>query len=84
MNAAAQYPAMARLQGRQGNAKIAFDYRDGVVQHVVLLRSSHSRLLDDAALRAARRAHYPAPPARLAGLTLHMTVWVRFSLESDG
>lgn len=80
VRAAAAMPDAARRQHREGSARLRFSYLDGVVDGVQLVASSQSRLLDDAALLAVRRAHYPMPPAGVRGRRLDLLVWVDFRL----
>jgi TonB family protein len=80
VNEAKFYPPAARQMHRQGRAEISFSYLDGAVAQVALAQSSHVAMLDNAALEAVRRARYPRPFAGLAGQTLHVSVWLDFSL----
>lgn len=73
-------PASARRMRRQGSAQIRFTYLDGTVAGVTLAQSSHSGVLDDAAVAAVRTARYPAPPPSFRGRRLPLLVWVRFIL----
>ena len=78
IQAAVVYPAAARMLGRQGRARVAFDYRDGAITNIALVQGTGFGPLDDAALAAVRSAHYPTPVAKLAHKLLHMVLWVRF------
>jgi TonB family protein len=80
VNEAKFYPSTARLMHRQGRAQISFAYVDGAVAQVALAQSSHVAMLDEAALAAVRRARYPRAAGVLAGQTLHVSVWLDFSL----
>ncbi len=82
VQAAAVYPSMARLTHREGRAELRFDYAGGVVRAVSLVQSSHSALLDDAALAAVHRAALPPAPVELADRTLTLLVWVDFNLSA--
>ena len=72
------YPAAAQMTGQGGSAEVTFTYNDGQVTGIALTRSSGYPLLDQAALLAARVAHYPLPPQGFAGRTYSVTVEVIF------
>jgi protein TonB len=78
VQAAAHYPAAARMMGVTGRARVQLDYRDGAADGPSLAQSSGMPILDRAALAAAQRAHYPATPRELAGRLMHFLVWVEF------
>jgi TonB family protein len=77
---AAVMPDAARRQHRQGSARLRFRYLDGVVDGLQVIASSNSQVLDDAALRAVRTAHYPVPSGRIRGRALNLLVWIDFRL----
>jgi len=79
---AAVYPAAAKLQRRQGRARIEFllSGRDVAAERVS--QSSQSALLDRAALDAVRLAALPAPPVGLAARQT-LSVWVDFALVAE-
>ncbi len=79
---AASYPAIARMQHRQGRARVRFTYADGHEMDAALVVSSNSAALDHAALAAVQRATLPAPPTQIAARRLDMMVWVSFTLTS--
>lgn len=81
VRAAATMPEAAILQHRTGRAQVRFSYLDGHAEALALAQTSRSRLLDDAALAAVRRAHYPPPPAPLRGRRLKLLVWIDFSVR---
>ena len=60
------YPQAAQMANETGTADVTFTYTDGVVTDIALARSTGYPLLDQAALAAARMAHYPLPPAGLS------------------
>jgi len=78
------YPPAARMLRQQGQAKVSFDYVDGVVSDMHLLQSSGLPLLDRAALATVRDAHYPAPPPAMQHRRLEFVVWVSFLLAGPG
>ncbi|HET8701673.1 MAG TPA: energy transducer TonB [Nitrococcus sp.] len=75
---ATSYPRAARMLGLEGQAEIAFDFRDGQVSNVHIARSSNAAVLDQAALRAVRMADYPSPPPELEGKRLQFRIVIRF------
>jgi protein TonB len=81
---AAVYPAAARMQHREGRARVAFTYSDGAVSSVALAASSGSSMLDAAALDAVRRAFMPRAPSAIGRRMLSLLVWVRFGLVAAG
>jgi TonB family protein len=83
VRSAAVYPAVARQMHREGRAQVSFEYVDGAAEAVSLAHSSQSRLLDEAALAAVRRAAYPHPLPGMAGMRLSLMVWVNFGLEKE-
>ncbi len=78
VQAAMHYPASARMMGVTGRARLQLQYRGGGLLGSALLQSSGTSVLDDAALAAARTAHYPPAPPEIEGRTLLLLVWVEF------
>lgn len=78
VQAAVRYPIAARMMDITGRARVQLDYRNGVVDDLLLAQSSGTPMLDQAALGAAQRAHYPATPPMLAGRLMRFLVWVEF------
>lgn len=78
IQSAVVYPAAARMLGRQGRVRVAFDYRDGAVSNVHIVQGTGFGPLDSAAIAAVRNAQYPQPTTKLRHKRLHMVVWVRF------
>jgi len=78
VQAAVHYPAAARMMGVTGRARVLLDYRSGSVSSPMLAQSSGASMLDEAALAAARAAHYPPAPAEIQGQLLRLLVWVEF------
>lgn len=76
------YPQAAQMAQESGTPEVSFIYRNGVVTDITLAQSSGYPLLDDAALRAARIAHYPPPPPGFAGRTYTVTVAVIFQMAA--
>lgn len=81
---ATQYPQAAKIMGLEGAVQISFQYEQAQAQEVKVLQSSHVPVLDEAALDAARRAHYPAPPAGLNVQGHTFIVWIRFHQGRTG
>jgi protein TonB len=78
VQAAVRYPPAARMMGLVGRARVMLTYRDGAANQTFLAQTSGAALLDQAALQAARSAHYPPPPAAVAGHEMRFLVWVEF------
>lgn len=78
VQAAVHYPASTRMMGITGRARLLLDYRSGNVAGPMLAQSSGTPTLDEAALAAARAAHYPPAPIEIEGRLLHLLVWVEF------
>ena len=78
VQAAVHYPAAARMMGLAGRARLRLNYRDGGVDSPSVAQSSGTPMLDQAALKAAQGAHYPATPPELVGHLLPLLVWVEF------
>jgi protein TonB len=77
VQAAVHYPAAARMMSLTGRARLQLDYRNGAASPA-LVQSSGAPMLDDAALSAARAAHYPSPPPDIGDRLLRLLVWVEF------
>jgi protein TonB len=78
VQAALAYPAAARIANEEGQARVAFDYFDGRVTNITLVRSSGFPVLDRAALATVAAAQYPGPPAELQHRFVHLSVLVTF------
>ena len=76
---AAQYPAAAALETAAGTAHVEFLFRDGKVSAAHIVQSTGNGFLDQAAVQAVLRAHYPRTPANFAGKVLDFTVNVIFT-----
>jgi protein TonB len=76
------YPQAAQMAHQIGSPEVTFTYCDGHVTNIALAQSSGYPLLDDAALHAARIAHYPPPPDGFAGRTYYVTVAVIFQMAA--
>jgi len=77
------YPMGARAAHEIGRAQVAFTLRGDRADNPALAQSSGFPVLDRAALAAVRDAHYPSPPAKLAGRDMHFLVWVEFQRGGD-
>jgi protein TonB len=75
------YPDAAKMANESGTAPVTFTYSDGVVTNIQLAQSSGFPLLDQAALEAARIAHYPLPPPGLPK-DYTVTIEVQFVLAA--
>jgi len=76
------YPQAAQMARETGTPEVSFTYCNGAVADITLARSSGFPLLDEAAMQAARIAHYPLPPAGFAGRTYTVTVAVVFQMAA--
>lgn len=75
------YPRDAVLAGATGAVTVGFDYINGVVSNIKVLRSSGSRSLDRGAMEAVQTAQLPPKPPDLAGLNLnHFVITVQYQL----
>jgi protein TonB len=79
---ALRYPSAARRQGLSGTVELEVEVRpSGAVGAVAIVRSSSHRVLDDAALEAARGLpRMPFPPG-LPPRTLRVRIPVDFELR---
>lgn len=76
------YPEAAQMAHEIGTPEVTFIYRNGTVADISLARSSGFPLLDEAAMKAARIAHYPPPPPGFSGRTYEVTVAVVFAMAA--
>lgn len=83
VQSAVQYPLAARMAHMHGRTQIGFNYLDGAVSNVSVLKSSGYHALDDAAIQAVMTAHYPPPPGALRGHSLPFALWVVHRLQSE-
>jgi TonB family protein len=74
------YPKLQLVKGVTGVAMISFDYVDGVVSDVHVVKSSGSHELDQAAIQAVQRAALPPKPDELRGLD-HFVFTLAFDLD---
>ncbi len=74
------YPKDSIMHGSTGNTTVDFDYMDGKVRNVSVIRTSKDRDMDGASVSAVARAVMPSTPPAYAGKTLHMEVIVCYSL----
>ncbi|MBB5373417.1 TonB family protein [Acidocella aromatica] len=76
------YPQAAQMAHETGAPEVTFTYYNGAVTNIALAHSSGFPLLDQAAIQAARIAHYPPPPSGFAGRTYTVTVEVIFQMAA--
>ena len=76
------YPQAAQMAHEAGQPEVNFIYTNGTVTGISLARSSGYPLLDEAAMQAARIAHYPPPPPGFAGRSYTVTVVVIFQMAA--
>jgi len=76
------YPEQARQRGDEGNVSIRFTVdRSGRVVEALVVASSGSALLDEAALRLSRNAVLPAFPVEMTQARITITTTIRYSLR---
>lgn len=84
LQSALRYPAAARSRQQQGQATLDITLsREGLLLEHRLHASSGSANLDDASLRAARRAQFAPAPPDLEGESFRFRVPLRFHLDSS-
>lgn len=78
------YPKEALITGAQGITAVDFDFADGKVTDVRMIKSSESKALDTASVGTVTRALMPAAPMTYEGKTFHMEVMFCYALyQSD-
>ena len=78
---ALHYPAAARMLSVTGRARLELAYRAGSLTGVSLIQSAGARMLDDAAVAAAKSANYPMPPPEVGDHPLRFLIWVNFNSD---
>jgi protein TonB len=81
IQAAVVYPAAARNMGFSGRARLEFQFRDGIIDHLKVIQSSGSGLIDQAALASVGNAVLPPIPDSLKGRQMTYQVTVEFQLK---
>jgi len=76
------YPQAAQMAHETGAPEVTFTYCNGAITGIALARSSGFPLLDQAAMQAARIAHYPPPPSGFTGRTYTVTIEVIFQMAA--
>lgn len=73
-------PKDVLLYGSEGNGKpeVNFDYQDGLVSNVKIVKSSSDQEIDAAAVKAVQDARYPATPAEAKGKKLNFNLVINF------
>ncbi|HEY1991009.1 MAG TPA: TonB family protein [Gammaproteobacteria bacterium] len=77
------YPRDPIIYGVTGDAVFDFDYADGKVADIRMVRSSDSKSLDQASLDAMRRAVFPPVPPAYAGKVLHLNAVFCYAMLSS-
>ncbi len=80
---AAQYPAAAAIETAAGTAHVEFLFRDGKITAAHVVQSTGNSFLDEAAVQAVLRAHYPPTPREFVGKLLDFTVDVIFTASQS-
>lgn len=75
------YPKDAIMSGTMGNAIVRFDYLDGMIRDIAVVKSSKDHVLDSSSYNAVSRTIPPAVPPAYAHKTLHMEVMFCYSLN---
>ncbi|HVV62756.1 MAG TPA: energy transducer TonB [Pseudolabrys sp.] len=78
-----RYPPEAQSRGDHGTAQLAFSVdRHGGVHNARIVRSSGSRLLDEATLSLVERAQpLPPPPPEVPGAQIAISVPIRYNIR---
>lgn len=77
------FPAAAQMEHQHGIVRVSFLYHDGSISGVRVIRSSGFPMLDAAAVRTVKIAHFPAPPKDFAGQTIQLDIDVVFRMRSS-
>ncbi|MDE2604877.1 MAG: TonB family protein [Burkholderiales bacterium] len=83
IQSAVRFPEAARLMRLSGRAQIGFDWKDGYISHLHIVRSSGVDILDKAALHTVQIAPSPPTPPQFSGRAMAFEVWVDFTLHDD-
>lgn len=79
-----KYPVNAVIAGDMGLVAVGFDYLDGKVSNVAILKSAHSQLLNRTSLETVTNAVFPTPPPPYADKTFHMQAIFCYYLGDSG
>ncbi|MHB8405516.1 MAG: TonB family protein [Gammaproteobacteria bacterium] len=76
-------PLQVLIHGSKGTdiATVAFDYLNGRVSHVRLVKSSGDKYEDAAAIVAVKDAHFSKTPEEYLNQKIHFTVPINFKLD---
>ncbi|MGE5626445.1 MAG: energy transducer TonB [Bacillota bacterium] len=77
------YPKEALIGVEIGTTAVDFGYLDGKANQVVVAQSSAHKDLDKASVNAVLKARLPSAPSNYAGHTLHLRVFVCYSLNDS-
>lgn len=76
LNKNKHYPTAAWTNKQQGWVMVKFDYRDGSVSNVKIIKSDASEIINEAVIEEFKTINLPQPPISLdlSGKTLHFTI----------
>ena len=80
-DAAKTYPRVAQMRNIEGQLMMRFDFANGALSDVSVVESSGQKVLDDAALAAARKLKLPPPGGSLARRSFYFTMPVVYRLK---
>ncbi|HEY9192055.1 MAG TPA: TonB family protein [Methyloversatilis sp.] len=80
-DAAKTYPRVAQMRNIEGQLMMRFDFANGALTDVSVVESSGQKVLDDAALAAARKLKLPPPGGSLARRSFYFTMPVVYRLK---
>jgi protein TonB len=78
---AVQFPADARMLRQEGEVRVKFELRDGVVSNVQIITPGRIKSFNSNALLAVHEASIPSPPKALAHHLFTLVLWVKFHLH---
>jgi protein TonB len=78
---AVQFPADARMLRQEGEVRVKFELRDGVVSNVQIITPGRIQSFNSNALLAVHEASIPSPPKALAHHPFTLVLWVKFHLH---
>lgn len=83
INSLKKYPESAKSRGIEGRVKIQFELsKDGTLSDIKIIKSSHHKDLDEAALEAIKKASpFPSPPAYIIKTPVRLNVEILFELN---
>lgn len=80
-DAAKTYPRVAQMRNIEGQLMLRFDFVNGALSDVSVVEGSGQKVLDDAAVAAARKLKLPPPGGSLARRSFYFTMPVVYRLK---